>query len=58
MLRWAVSFLMVALVAGVLAFSGVAAEAADIARLLFYLFLVLALLTLFFSVATGSRPSP
>lgn len=41
MLTWTLIFLVVALIAGGLGFSGVAASAAGIARILFFIFLVL-----------------
>ena len=40
MLRWALTFLIIALVAAVLGFGGIAAAAADIGRILFALFLM------------------
>lgn len=46
MLRWALGFFIVALIAAMLGFSGIAAASAGIAKLLFYLFLVLFLVTL------------
>jgi uncharacterized membrane protein YtjA (UPF0391 family) len=46
MLYWALVFFIVALVAGVLGFGGIAAAATDIARILFYIFLVIFLVTL------------
>jgi len=46
MLRWALGFFIVALIAAVLGFTGIAVAAAGIAKLLFYLFLVLFLVTL------------
>ena len=46
MLRWALIFLVVAIVAGVLGFAGIMVAAAAIAKLLFYLFLVLFLISL------------
>jgi uncharacterized membrane protein YtjA (UPF0391 family) len=46
MLRWALIFLLIALVAGVFGFGGVYAAATDIARILFFLFLVLFLASL------------
>ena len=42
MLKWAVIFAIVALVAGGLGFSGVATGAGDIAKILFFVFLVIA----------------
>jgi uncharacterized membrane protein YtjA (UPF0391 family) len=41
MLRWAVIFLVVAIVAGILGFAGIMVAAAGIAKILFYLFLIL-----------------
>ena len=46
MLRWALTFFIVALIAAVLGFTGVAVAAAGIAKILFYLFLILFLITL------------
>lgn len=45
MLRWALTFFVVALIAAVLGFTGVAVAAAGIAKILFYLFLILFLVT-------------
>ncbi|MGC3970684.1 MAG: DUF1328 domain-containing protein [Pirellulales bacterium] len=41
MLRWALVFLIVALIAGVFGYGGIAAEAAWIGRVLLFIFLVL-----------------
>lgn len=46
MLRWAVLFLVVAIVAGIFGFAGVMVAAAGIAKLLFYVFLVLFVVSL------------
>ncbi len=46
MLRWAVIFLVIAIVAGILGFAGLMVAAAGIAKLLFYPFLILFLITL------------
>jgi uncharacterized membrane protein YtjA (UPF0391 family) len=43
-LTWAIIFAVVALIAGALGFSGVAAGAATIAKVLFGIFLIIALL--------------
>lgn len=51
MLGWAVLFLIVALIAGVLGFGVVAGTAAWIAKVLFVVFLILFLVSLF----TGRR---
>ena len=41
MLRWALAFFIVALLAAVLGFTGIAVAAAGIAKILFYIFLIL-----------------
>lgn len=46
MLRWALIFLVVAILAGILGFAGIMVAAAGIAKILFYLFLVLFLVSL------------
>jgi uncharacterized membrane protein YtjA (UPF0391 family) len=45
--RWAILFLLVAIIAGVFGSPGIAAAATDIARLLFVVFLVLFVIVLF-----------
>ena len=52
MLKWALIFFVVSIVAGALGFSGIAQGAAAIAKLLFGLFLILAILFLIL-VLTG-----
>jgi uncharacterized membrane protein YtjA (UPF0391 family) len=46
MLRWALIFFVVALVAALFGFGGIAVAAAGVAKILFYLFLILFLITL------------
>jgi uncharacterized membrane protein YtjA (UPF0391 family) len=46
MLSWALTFLIVALVAGVFGFTGVYVAAAGIAKILFFVFLVLFVVSL------------
>jgi uncharacterized membrane protein YtjA (UPF0391 family) len=46
MLRMAIAFFVIALIAAVLGFSGIAIATAGIAKILFYIFLVLFLLSL------------
>jgi uncharacterized membrane protein YtjA (UPF0391 family) len=48
MLGWAVVFLIIALVAAVFGFGGIAAASAGIAKLLFFIFLVLFVISLIF----------
>jgi uncharacterized membrane protein YtjA (UPF0391 family) len=55
MLRWAVIFLIIALVAAVFGFTGIAVAAAEIAKFLFFLFLVMFLIFLILGMATGKK---
>lgn len=56
MLYWAVVFFILALVAGLFGFGGLAATAGGIAQILFFIFLVLFLISLLYSLLTGRRP--
>jgi len=58
MLRWALAFFIIAVVAGVLGFGGIAAGASDIARFCFFLFIVIFLVSLVWGLATGRRTAP
>ena len=55
MLKWALIFLVIALIAGALGFTGVAGAAIGIAKFLFVLFLVLGA-TVFKKVTGGGQP--
>ena len=55
MLRYAVIFFVISLVAAVLGFGGISASAGSIAQVLFYVFLVLFLITLIGGLAGGRR---
>lgn len=55
MLRWALIFLVAALVLGVLGFTSIAGAAIGIAKLLFYVFLVLCLVSLVMHLVRGGR---
>jgi uncharacterized membrane protein YtjA (UPF0391 family) len=55
MLRWALAFLVMALIAGLLGFTGIAGESMHIARILCYVFLVLFAVGLVYSLVTGRR---
>jgi len=56
MLNWALAFFLVALLAAILGFSGVAIAAAGVAKLLFVLFLVLFLASLVIGLMNRARP--
>ena len=53
MLGWALTFLVVALIAGVLGFTTVAGAAMGIAKILFFVFLVLFLVSLVMHLVRG-----
>ena len=55
MLRWALIFLVVALIAGALGFTGIYVAAAGVAKILFYLFLILFVVSLVMHLARGGR---
>ena len=56
MLRWSLSFFIIAIIAAVFGFGGIAAGAADIARLLFFFFVVVFVLSLVWGLMSGRRP--
>lgn len=56
MLQWAVIFLVLALVAGVLGFGNIAGLSMDFARILFFIFLILFVISLVFRLVTGKGP--
>jgi uncharacterized membrane protein YtjA (UPF0391 family) len=55
MLKWAVVFLLIAIVAGIFGFTGVEEASATIAQWLFGIFLVLFLGALFIGLALGTK---
>lgn len=57
MLRWALIFLVLALVAGLLGFTGIAGQSMYFARILFFVFLVIFIAGLLYSLLTG-RSAP
>lgn len=58
MLRWALLFLVIALVAGLFGFTSVAGTAYAAARILFFVFLVLFLFSLVFGYRGGPGAVP
>ena len=48
MLNWAISFFVIAIIAAVLGFTNIAGSAIDIAKILFFVFLILAVLSFIF----------
>jgi uncharacterized membrane protein YtjA (UPF0391 family) len=55
MLRWAVIFLVIALVAALFGFTGIAVAAAGIAKFLFFLFLVMCLIFFIIGISAGRK---
>ncbi|MGD1089331.1 MAG: DUF1328 domain-containing protein [Verrucomicrobiota bacterium] len=51
MLRWTIIFLIIALVAGLLGFTAIAGTAMGIAKILFFIFLILFLVSLILHLA-------
>ena len=56
MLRWALAFFIIAIIAGILGFGGIATGAADIARVCFFFFLVVFVVSLVWGLVTGRAP--
>jgi uncharacterized membrane protein YtjA (UPF0391 family) len=57
MLRYALIFLVVAIVAGLLGFTGISLAASDIARVLFFIFIVLFAVSLIFGLMGRRSPN-
>lgn len=56
MLGWALTFLIVALIAAALGFGGIAGTAVSIAKIIFVVAIVLFVLSLVYGMITGRRP--
>jgi len=57
MLGWAVTFLIVALVAAVFGFGGIAAFAVDIARIIFFVAIILSVVSAIVALVRGRSPT-
>ena len=55
MLKWSLAFLVFALIAALLGFTGIAGESMYVARILFFVFLIVFLVGLVYSLVTGKR---
>jgi uncharacterized membrane protein YtjA (UPF0391 family) len=55
MLKWALFFLVISLVAALFGFTGISAAAADIAKILFFIFIVIFVILLLTGFAVGSK---
>lgn len=58
MLGWALTFLLVAIIAALFGFGVIATAAAGIAQILFVIFIVLFLVSLIYHLVSGRRPPP
>ncbi|MAB00158.1 MAG: DUF1328 domain-containing protein [Stappia sp.] len=56
MFGWALTFLIIALIAAALGFGGIAGTAVGIAKLIFFVAIVLFVLSLIYGLVTGRRP--
>jgi uncharacterized membrane protein YtjA (UPF0391 family) len=57
MLHWALTFFVIALIAAVLGFGGIAGSAMGIAKVLFFVFLVLFAISLVTGLVRGAPPT-
>jgi uncharacterized membrane protein YtjA (UPF0391 family) len=55
MLRWAAIFFIIAIIAAIFGFGGIAGASADIARILFYIFVAVFLVSLLLGLGRGKR---
>jgi uncharacterized membrane protein YtjA (UPF0391 family) len=58
MLRWSLAFFIVAIVAALFGFGGIAGGAVEIAKVLFFFFLVVCVVSLIWGLTTGRRTNP
>ena len=56
MLGWVVIFLVISIIAGILGFTGLMVAAAEIAKILFFIFIVLFLVSIVFFLISRSNP--
>lgn len=58
MLGWSITFLIIALVAALFGFGGIASASAGIAKIIFFIFIVLWLIALVAGAIRGRTPRP
>ena len=58
MLRWSLGFFIVAIIAAVFGFGGIASGASELARICFFFFVVIFVVSLVYGLATGRKISP
>jgi uncharacterized membrane protein YtjA (UPF0391 family) len=57
MLGWALTFLVIALIAAVLGFGGIAGFAVEIAKIIFFVAIILFVISAVFALIRGRSPS-
>jgi uncharacterized membrane protein YtjA (UPF0391 family) len=57
MLGWALTFLVIALIAAVLGFGGIAGFAVEIAKIIFFVAIILFVISAVFAVIRGRSPT-
>jgi uncharacterized membrane protein YtjA (UPF0391 family) len=57
MIGWAITFLIIALIAAVLGFGGIAGTAVGIAKIIFFVAIVLFLISAIFGMLRGRSPT-
>ena len=57
MLNWAITFLVVALIAAVLGFGGIAGVAIELAKIVFYVAIILFLISAVVGIVRGRTPT-
>jgi uncharacterized membrane protein YtjA (UPF0391 family) len=55
MMGWVVTFLVIALIAGLLGFGGIAGASIELAKIVFFIAIILFLLSAVFGMARGRR---
>ena len=58
MLSWALTFLVIALIAAVLGFGGIAGVSIEIAKIIFFVAILLFVISAIFGVVRGRRTAP
>ena len=58
MFGWAITFLIVALIAAVLGFGGIAGVAIEIAKIIFFIAIILFVISLIYALVSGRRTTP
>jgi len=57
-LRWALAFFIIAIIAGLFGFTGIASGGSEIARFFFFFFVIVFIVSLIWHLVTGRRIPP